>query len=107
MGAEISFAEMWKEETLRVVRADGTRPIKSQRFLFHQKRRIEASDQLARKRWQACWVPSGEQKLDIRKRSQLQRARADATATIRSTEPSPRKLGPFLQKCSKSVQGTF
>ena len=33
----------------RVVRADGTRPIKSQRFLFHQKRRIEASDQLARK----------------------------------------------------------
>jgi hypothetical protein len=29
MGAEISFAEMWKEETLRVVRADGTRPIKS------------------------------------------------------------------------------
>jgi len=33
----------------RAVRADGTRPIKSQRFLFHQRRRIEASDQLARK----------------------------------------------------------
>jgi hypothetical protein len=32
-----------------VVRADGTRPIKSQRFFFHQRRRIEASDQLARK----------------------------------------------------------
>jgi hypothetical protein len=33
----------------RVVRADGTRPIKSQRFFFHQRWRIEASDQLARK----------------------------------------------------------
>jgi hypothetical protein len=49
MGAEISFTEMGKEETQRVARADGTRPITSQRFLFHQRRRIEASDQLARK----------------------------------------------------------
>jgi hypothetical protein len=32
-----------------VVRADGTRAIKSQRFFFHQRQRIEASDQLARK----------------------------------------------------------
>jgi hypothetical protein len=31
-----------------MVRADGTRPNKSQRFFFHQRRRIEASDQLAR-----------------------------------------------------------
>jgi hypothetical protein len=48
-----------EREGQRMVRADGTRPIKSQRFLFHQKRRIEASDQLARKRWQACWVKAG------------------------------------------------
>ena len=31
------------------MRVDRTRPIKSQRFFFHQRRRIEASDQLARK----------------------------------------------------------
>jgi len=39
MCAEVSFPEMWERGGQRAVRADGTRPIKSQRFLFHQRRR--------------------------------------------------------------------
>jgi hypothetical protein len=52
-------------------------------------------------------MPSGEQKPDIRKRSQLQRARADATATTEAGHPPPRNLGllpaKMFQKCARNV----
>jgi hypothetical protein len=52
-------------------------------------------------------MPSDRQKLDIRKRSQLQRKRADATATTEAEHPCLENWDFDLEKCSKSVQGTF
>jgi hypothetical protein len=50
-------------------------------------------------------MPSDGQKLDIRKRSQLQRTRADAAATTEAGHPLPGNWDCYVEKCSKSVQG--
>ena len=56
-------------EAQRVVRANGIRPIRSQRFLFHQGRRIEESDQAARKERESMLDAKQGTKIRLRKRS--------------------------------------
>jgi hypothetical protein len=56
-------------EVQKVVRANGIRPIRSQRFLFRQGRRIEESDQAARKEGESMLDAKQGTESRLRKRS--------------------------------------
>jgi hypothetical protein len=91
-------------------RATGTRPVKSQAFLFTQGRRIEESDLAALEERAADLMPSVEQDFDNREGANSM-PQMHILSHLRSGPLPPRNLGTLMensfQECAKKFSFCF